>query len=194
MSIQTEARDARHRLRQDDIITAARRCFRQYGFHAASMAQLAVEAQLSVGQIYRYFTNKDAIIEEMVKRIIDSRVQEMLASDNHIHLAGMLAWREVQNEEDEALMMEVAAEATRNPRVAQMVIDADARIFSHACQKVARMHPGFSDERVRASVEILAVMIEGTAHRRLTPQKASPECLYSLYQHITDLLFKSEES
>lgn len=194
MSIQTEARDARHRLRQDDIITAARRCFRQYGFHAASMAQLAVEAQLSVGQIYRYFTNKDAIIEEMVKRIIDSRVQEMLASDNHIHLAGMLAWREVQNEEDEALMMEVAAEATRNPRVAQMVIDADAHIFSHACQKVARMHPGFSDERVRASVEILAVMIEGTAHRRLTPQKASPECLYSLYQHITDLLFKSEES
>ncbi|WP_421504581.1 TetR/AcrR family transcriptional regulator [Erwinia rhapontici] len=194
VSLQTEARDARHRLRQDEIIIAARRCFRQHGFHAASMAQLATEAQLSVGQIYRYFTNKDAIIQEIVKRIIDSRVQEMLATSSNIHLARMLAWREAQDEDDEALMVEVAAEATRNPRVAQMIADADERMFSHACQKVARLHPEFSAERVRASVEILAVMVEGTSYRRLTPQKASPERLYTLYQHINDLLFKSEES
>ena len=32
---------------------------------------------LSVGQIYRYFSNKDAIIEEMIRRIIDSRIEEM---------------------------------------------------------------------------------------------------------------------
>lgn len=194
MNTQTEARDARHRQRQDDIITAARRCFRQYGFHAASMAQLAAEAQLSVGQIYRYFTNKDAIIQEMVKRIIDARLHDMLITSSNLHLPELLAWREVNNEDDEALMLEVAAEATRNPRVAAMMKDADARMFSHACQKVARLYPGFSAERIRASVEILAVMVEGTSYRRLTPQKASPERLHTLYQHINDLLFKSEES
>ncbi len=58
MNKQREARDARHRTRQDEIIAAARRCFRQSGFHAASMAQLA----------------KDGLIEEMVKRIVDGRV------------------------------------------------------------------------------------------------------------------------
>lgn len=51
--------------------------FRRCGFHAASMSQIASEAQLSVGQIYRYFANKDAIIEEMVRRIIDFRIAQM---------------------------------------------------------------------------------------------------------------------
>ena len=194
MSIQRTARDARHRLRQDEIIVAARRCFRQHGFHAASMAQLASEAQLSVGQIYRYFTNKDAIIEEIVKRIVDSRVHEMLATSSNVHLCELLAWRQMQNSDDEALMMEVAAEATRNPRIAKMMADADERMFRHACEKASRMHPGFSAERIHASVEIIAVLVDGTSYRRLTPQKASPERLYTLYQHIHDLLFKTEES
>jgi AcrR family transcriptional regulator len=43
------------------------------------MSQIASEAKLSVGQIYRYFSNKDAIIEEMIRRIIDSRIEEMQA-------------------------------------------------------------------------------------------------------------------
>ena len=67
----TSKLEIRHKQRQDEIINAARRCFRRCGFHAASMSQIASEAQLSVGQIYRYFANKDAIIEEMVRRIID---------------------------------------------------------------------------------------------------------------------------
>lgn len=71
--------EERQKLRQDEIITAARRCFRASGFHAASMSQIASEAVLSVGQIYRYFSNKDAIIEEMIRRIIDSRIEEMQA-------------------------------------------------------------------------------------------------------------------
>lgn len=35
------------------------------------------EAKLSVGQIYRYFASKDAIIAEMIRRIIDYRIAEM---------------------------------------------------------------------------------------------------------------------
>lgn len=61
----TSKLEIRHKQRQDEIINAARRCFRRCGFHAASMSQIASEAQLSVGQIYRYFANKDAIIEEI---------------------------------------------------------------------------------------------------------------------------------
>ena len=193
MSTQSEARDARHRQRQDEIIAAGRRCFRKEGFHAASMAQLAAEAHLSVGQIYRYFTNKDAIIEEMVKRIIDTRLQHMEETAT-TNLPRLLAWRHALNEDDEALMMEVAAEATRNPVVAQMVIDADNRMFTHACLNVKRDHPQLSDEHIRACVEILAVLTEGTSWRRLTPQKASAERLYALYQQFNDLLFKTEDS
>jgi len=192
MSAPNEARDARHRQRQDEIIAAGRRCFRKEGFHGASMAQLAAEAQLSVGQIYRYFTNKNAIIEEIVKRIIDTRLAHMEKADAN-NLPKILAWRHVLNEDDEALMMEVAAEATRNPVVAAMMIEADNRMFTHACSNVKRDYPQLSDEHIRACVEVLAVLTEGTSWRRLTPQKASSERLYALYRQFNDLLFKTEE-
>lgn len=194
MNTQNDARDARHRLRKDEIILAARRCFKQHGFHAASMAQLANEAALSVGQIYRYFSNKDAIIEEIVQRIIDLRLQEMIGTSCCLHLPRLLAWRHVLNEDDEVLMLEVAAESTRNPQVAKMMQEADARMFAQACENVKREYPHFSDERIRSCVEVLAVMVEGTSYRRLTPQKASAEALQPLYQKIYNLLFNTEDS
>ena len=114
--------EERQKLRQDEIITAARRCFRASGFHAASMSQIASEARLSVGQIYRYFSNKDAIIEEMIRRIIDSRIEEMQGKTLVEGMPQALAWRQTLNEDDDALMLEMSAEATRNPLVANMLI------------------------------------------------------------------------
>lgn len=43
----TSKLEIRHKQRQDEIINAARRCFRRCGFHAASMSKIASEAQLS---------------------------------------------------------------------------------------------------------------------------------------------------
>jgi AcrR family transcriptional regulator len=60
----SDSKQAKVQARRDQIVDAAKLCFRQHGFHAASMAEIAHASQLSVGQIYRYFDNKDAIIEE----------------------------------------------------------------------------------------------------------------------------------
>ena len=116
--------EERQKLRQDEIITAARRCFRASGFHAASMSQIASEARLSVGQIYRYFSNKDAIIEEMIRRIIDSRIEEMQGKTLVEGMPQALAWRQTLNEDDDALMLAQSAggkhaDRSRSPHVRQ---------------------------------------------------------------------------
>ena len=172
--------EERQKLRQDEIITAARRCFRASGFHAASMSQIASEARLSVGQIYRYFSNKDAIIEEMQgKTLVEGMPQA-------------LAWRQTLNEDDDALMLEMSAEATRNPLVANMLIEAEARMFANACEHLKKQFPHLSDEHIRCCVEITAVMIEGTIYRRLTPLKVPSEQLEPIYQNILNMLFSAK--
>ena len=178
------SQEQRHQQRQDEIIAAARRRFRISGFHAASMSQIALEAQLSVGQIYRYFVNKDAIIEEMIRRIIDYRIAEMQDKTETEHLPEILAWRHTLSPDDDALMLEMAAEATRNPRVQEMLTAADA------CAHMQSRYPQLSDERIRCSVELLATLMEGTTFRRLTPQKSDPAQMQVLYQQITAMLFK----
>jgi AcrR family transcriptional regulator len=52
--------------RRQQILDAACDRVRQSGFHGASMAEIAKAAGLSVGQIYRYFENKEAIIAAIV--------------------------------------------------------------------------------------------------------------------------------
>ncbi|HDR2893929.1 TPA: TetR/AcrR family transcriptional regulator [Enterobacter asburiae] len=183
--------EARQKQRQDEIITAARRCFRASGFHAASMSQIASEAKLSVGQIYRYFNNKDAIIEEMIRRIIDLRIAEMDDKAQTHMMPKMLAWRQTLNEDDDALMLEMSAEATRNPQVAAMFAEADRRMFENACSHLKKQCPWLSETRLRCNVEIMAVMMEGSIYRRLTPQKVAPEDLEKVYQEIVGILFKA---
>lgn len=186
---QKVSQQERHQIRQDEIIAAARHCFRASGFHAASMSQIALEAQLSVGQIYRYFTSKDAIIEEMIRRIIDYRIAEMEGKTDPQGMAEVLAWRKTLSKDDDALMLEVAAEATRNPRVAAMMADADVRMFENACAQIKKTHPHLDDAHTRCCVEIMAVLMEGTTFRSLTPQKCDPVTLQGVYQEITRMLF-----
>lgn len=184
------SQEQRHQQRQDEIIAAARRRFRISGFHAASMSQIALEAQLSVGQIYRYFVNKDAIIEEMVRRIIDYRIAEMQSKTETQHLPEILAWRHTLSPDDGALIVEMAAEATRNPRVQQMLEEANARMFENACNHMQSLYPQLSEDRISCGVELLATLVEGTMFRRLTPQKSDPAQMQVLYQEIITMLFK----
>ena len=152
------------------------------------MAQIASEAKLSVGQIYRYFASKDAIIAEMIRRIIDYRIAEMDGKTHTDQIPRLLAWRQTLDEDDDALMLEMAAEATRNPQIAAMMVEADKRMFANACAHIRKAHPHLSDERIRCCVEITAVMMEGTIYRRLVPQTVAPEVLEKLYREITAML------
>src|SRR5436190_19425266 len=54
--------------RRTQILDAALVCFAKRGFHQASMHDISAEAGISVGLIYRYFQNKEAVIAAMADR------------------------------------------------------------------------------------------------------------------------------
>src|SRR5205085_9682219 len=51
--------------RRTQILDAAMVCFAKRGFHQATMHDISDEAGISVGLIYRYFQNKEAVITAM---------------------------------------------------------------------------------------------------------------------------------
>jgi AcrR family transcriptional regulator len=183
------AKPVRDGLRRDEIVAAARACVVRHGFHAASMAQIAAEARMSVGQIYRYFPNKEAIIHAIVERIVAQRLV-WIASTERQDLAQVLASRmfddDPQEWADRALLLEVTAEAARNPEVAEMVKQADRRLHAKAVATVLQDHPHLSEQQAAARVEFMAVLMEGTAFRRVTDQLADPEVLATLYRQVIE--------
>ncbi|GIM47935.1 hypothetical protein DNHGIG_34840 [Collibacillus ludicampi] len=75
--------EANQRLREAQrakILDAARKVFARKGW-AATMADIAAAAEISQGLAYRYFANKEAIFNEVVKQAVQSgysRLQRIL--------------------------------------------------------------------------------------------------------------------
>lgn len=182
----------RDELRRDEIVAAARQCVVRHGFHAASMAQIAQQARMSVGQIYRYFPSKEAIIHAIVERIVAQRLAWIESTGRQLDLPKVLASRMFTQDageiDDRALLLEVTAEATRNPAVAEIVRKADRQLHERALTTVRQDYPQLSRKEAAARVEIMAVLSEGTAFRRVTQQPADPKVLAALYREVIGLL------
>src|SRR5215212_379186 len=63
--------------RPAQILEAAIACFAKRGFHQTSMHDISTEAGVSVGLIYRYFANKEAVIAAMANRH-KTEIQDLL--------------------------------------------------------------------------------------------------------------------
>jgi len=57
--------------KRDEIICAALELIAEHGFHGAPMAMIAEQAGVGAGTIYRYFENKDVLINDLYGEIED---------------------------------------------------------------------------------------------------------------------------
>lgn len=115
--------------RRSQILEAAVVCFAKRGFHQASMHDISAEAGISVGLIYRYFENKEAVISAMADRH-KQEISEML--ERARQATTLLESLEIlftahccENEPRviSAFVVDLYAEASRSPKVADLVRD-----------------------------------------------------------------------
>jgi AcrR family transcriptional regulator len=189
VKIRRPPKELRDQMRRNQIVAAARTCMVRHGFHAASMAEIATEARMSVGQIYRYFPSKEAIVHVIVERIVDQRLQSIDPTVPKEELPEVLATRLVAGMEDltrddRILMLEVSAEATRNEAVAKIARDADRRMRTRAIKTLGEQFPGISETVAAATFDFLAALSEGTAQRRVSGLRCDEHALTELYQRV----------
>jgi AcrR family transcriptional regulator len=120
--------------RRELIVAAAERAFVRHGFHAATMQQVADESGMSAGNLYRYFPSKEALVEGMCARDQRERAAafEALVGSGEVlaTLAAMLREHLLDKPREKAAMMvEITAEAARNPRIAAMTLAIDADVM-----------------------------------------------------------------
>src|SRR5205814_64271 len=115
--------------RRCQILDAALVCFAKRGFHQTSMHDISAEAGISVGLIYRYFENKEAVIAAMADRH-KKEIQEVL--ERARQASGLLESLEIlftahccenSPKVHSAFIVDLYAEASRNPPVADLVRD-----------------------------------------------------------------------
>jgi TetR/AcrR family transcriptional regulator, repressor for uid operon len=114
--------------RRTQILEAAMVCFAKHGFHQASMHDISTEAGISVGLIYRYFENKEAVIAAMAdrhkKEIHEVLERARLAPSLLESLEILFTAHCCENSPkvQSAFVVDLYAEASRNPQVANLVL------------------------------------------------------------------------
>lgn len=59
---------------RDIIMDAAERRFADYGYGKTTMAEIAADCDMSVGNLYRHFKNKEAIVVGNVSRMMEKKL------------------------------------------------------------------------------------------------------------------------
>jgi AcrR family transcriptional regulator len=130
--------------RRTQILDAALVCFAKRGFHQASMHDISAEAGISVGLIYRYFENKEAVISAMAdrhkKEIYDMLERARQAPTLLESLEILFTAHCCENEPSviSAFVVDLYAEASRNPQVADLVRDVLKTAMDGVTELIAR--------------------------------------------------------
>lgn len=161
-------------VRRRQILDAAVEVFRRRGFHAASMAEIAKTFGMSAGHIYNYFDSKEAIIEAIVARDIDEFLTLTAQMQGEADLRHEMVERVDEgtdrrlDADHASLQIEIVAEASRNPKIADMVQRADATVRRRLIELVRAAARGPVDEAdLVARAELLLALFEGLMLRTL---------------------------
>ncbi|HTN40012.1 MAG TPA: helix-turn-helix domain-containing protein [Asticcacaulis sp.] len=183
--------------RQQHILNAALRCVRRSGFHGASMSDIAAEAKMSVGVIYRYFANKEAIVEAIVANDL-AEMRALFAEWETVPDEALLdtlldtleqAVEHKYTPDNAGLALEVLAEAARNPRVAAIVETADSQERELSRSLCRRITPGRNPAQLDARGEIIGMIFDGMMIRAISNPQVNRKALLAALRQVMTVVF-----
>ena len=161
----------KHDVKRQEILAAAARCIARDGFRGASTADICAEAGISPGHLYHYFPSQEAILTDLTAAGLDeiaARFAAMMQGEDAI--GALIAEigrhkgtrKDPQQRARSRMVLEMLAEAGRNPAIAKIVSKNSAVLhgllvdFVQSGQLRGQIDPGL-DADVAAGM-LLSVM------------------------------------
>ena len=186
---------ARADARRQQVLDAAAKCFRRSGFRGASMSDISATAGMSTGHIYHYFKNKEAIVEAIVERNKDavlSDIEQLKGQPDLLQglidgASQCMARLDQDGLDDPALLLEVFAEASRNPLVATLLQERDGILresFKEALAIGQSQGSIAKDVDLNSLIDLLAAIFDGLTIRNALHPDADRDGMLRLFRLI----------
>jgi AcrR family transcriptional regulator len=168
--------------RTHEILASIRQAFAEKGFDGASMQDLAKAAGMSVGNFYRYFPSKSAIVQAMC----GYDLAEIQAEFAAIHTSAtpmaslrdrILAHFDEESLKDGQLWAEITAAAIRKPEIGEAAKAMEEAITGLLCETFARVSRRSREEagqRYQGQCQLLVMLVKAMATRTAQCGPASP--------------------
>lgn len=168
-------RAGRAAARREQLVSVARRLFAQQGFHGTGVAQLAAESGIKVGQIYRDFVDKEAIVAAIVESdlAVFLNDQDMTRAIETRDIPALREWlREFlrcgSDGDPDPLFAEIMAEAARNARIRTIAHTINRSVSGALMRVLTALAPGAAHAEERSRLcDMILTMSAGVLYRRI---------------------------
>lgn len=168
-------------VRRAQILNAARRCFATSGFKATTVDDIAVEAGVSVGLLYRIFGSKTAIVEAIILEQVEEQIAQAFEIISTSPKSGIDRAKVIRTFEGAsldlqqlALTFEMAAEACRNQPLREFMQSRRAELYLTLIDRLtASGMDRKTAERMFAELDLVGAIGSGAIIQSLANAKMS---------------------
>lgn len=169
--------------RRARILDAAERCIVRAGFHRTTMQDVAAEAGMSPGNLYRYFRSKDMIVAGLAERDRAQMAAEFAAleeADDIVPAFARLGRKHFEEEPREraVLCLQIWAEAVRDPGFAALSGDFERELVARITHllKAAQDRGAVSTASEPGAIaQVIAAFADGLFVRRAIAPDFDPK-------------------
>jgi TetR/AcrR family transcriptional regulator, repressor for uid operon len=160
---------------RERVVASAKRLFSERGFHRTAMADLAQDAQVSVGAIYRSFASKSEIIRAIIQADTEETLGELRNCIDQVRNGSVSGHATVEqmvlqwvSKRTDPLNHEIVAEAHRNLEVAQMVSSTCGQFRGLLRDLATLLKTGLTEAEIEGIAELLLACLFGMGNREFT--------------------------
>ncbi|MEV7869762.1 TetR/AcrR family transcriptional regulator [Streptomyces sp. NPDC088124] len=172
-------RQVRAELTRERILTAAAHVFAEYGYAAGTTNRIAEHARVSIGSLYQYYPNKDAILGELLIRHIDRGVWRQ-ADQLDLSAGGLettvraLVRDAIDNHRDDPKLLRIMIEEASLSQELIDAVDRHGKKRNEQVRDILARHPDVRVQDLDTATELILFTVEVNTHRLMADPRKVP--------------------
>ena len=163
-------RQVRAELTRERILTAAAHVFAEHGYAAGTTNRIAERARISIGSLYQYFPNKDAILAALLIQHIDrgtwTGVDDLDLSPGTLEATVRALVRDaVDNHRDDPKLLRVMIEEAPVSQDLLDAIDRHGKLRTAQVRDIIVRHPDIHVGDPDVAADIILLTVEMNTHK-----------------------------
>lgn len=163
-------RQVRAELTRERILAAAAHVFAEHGYAAGTTNRIAERARISIGSLYQYFPNKDAILAELLVRHIDrgrwTQADQLDLSPGSLEATVRTLVRDaIDNHSDDPQLLRIMIEEAPSSQELLDTIDRHAKMRVGQVRDLLARHPDVHVRDLDTAADLILFTVELNTHK-----------------------------
>uniref|UniRef100_A0AAU3H8F8 TetR/AcrR family transcriptional regulator n=1 Tax=Streptomyces sp. NBC_01401 TaxID=2903854 RepID=A0AAU3H8F8_9ACTN len=172
-------RQVRAELTRERILTAAAHVFAEYGYAAGTTNRIAERARISIGSLYQYFPNKDAVLAELLVRHIDRGAwmqadQLDLSAGSLESMVRALVRDAIDNHRDDPQLLRIMFEEAPLSQELLDTVDRHQKNRVGQVRDLLARHPDVRVQDLDTAAELIVFTVEVNTHKLMADPRTIP--------------------